>query len=489
MKMSFTFVHFLITGCLLITTCSTLMAQDLFIEHTVDNSFNGACSVCSYDLDGDGNLDVLAAANTANQIAWWKSENDTEITFTKNVVDANAIGIIYVDATDIDADNDLDILGASWQGNEVAIWFNDGEDPISWEKIVVDANITRAHEVHGAYVDADTLIDIIAASGGDHQIIWYRNTGSDPIVWEKNIVDNQFTGARSVACIDIDRDGYNDLVGAALNANQISVWFNSGTNPVQWTKQIVTNNFTGAHWVYITDLDKDDDMDILGAAYSISQIAWWENDGDNPIQWNKQIIASGFTGALSVAAADLDLDNDIDVFGAATIANKVNWWENDGNMPIQWTSNDALNNYYEAWPVFGIDFDNDGDTDVLTAAATARKVTWLENTTIITSIDNESYDNPQNLNLFQNYPNPFNPNTTIAYNLEGDSQVVLKIYNSLGQEVKTLVNDFQIEGYKTVEWNGTDNNENLLSSGVYVYRIKTDNKFKGTQNRKMVLLK
>lgn len=118
------------------------MAQGLFIQHAIDNSFNGACSVCSYDLDGDGNLDILAAGNSGNQIAWWRTENDTVITFSKFVIDANATGIIYVDAADVDGDNDLDVLGASWQGNEVAIWKNGGGDPIIWEKVVVDDNIT-----------------------------------------------------------------------------------------------------------------------------------------------------------------------------------------------------------------------------------------------------------------------------------------------------------------------------------------------------------
>ena len=456
-------------------------AQSLFTQHTIDNSFNGACSICSYDLDGDGNLDILAAGNSGHQIAWWKAQADTPLTFSKYIIDQTATGIIFVDAADIDDDNNLDILGASWQGNEVDVWLNYGGNPITWDKYTIDSTITQVHEVHGAYIDSDSLIDIIVASGGDNSIVWYQNTGGGPWGWLKNVVDDQFTGARSVVSYDINDDGYNDLIGAALNANQISIWFNSGTNPVQWSKQIVDNTFGGAHWVRVYDIDEDGDPDIVAAGAIPGIIAWWRNDGGNPIQWTKQIIAGSFAGALSVAAADLDLDNDIDVFAAATNANRVSWWKNNGGEPIQWSTNSILSSYAGAWPVFGIDIDEDGDTDILTAASTGNKVTLLENISIVTNIQNEFLDTPQNFFLYQNYPNPFNPDTKISYQISELSFVSLKVYDVLGNELATLVNEEKSAGNYEVNFNGSK-----LASGIYIYQLKTINY---TETKKMILQK
>ncbi|MEJ2494681.1 MAG: FG-GAP-like repeat-containing protein [Ignavibacteriaceae bacterium] len=455
--------------------------QGLFTQHAIDNSFNGACSVCSYDLDGDGNLDILAAGNSGHQIAWWKAQADTPLTFSKYIIDQTATGIIFVDAADIDDDNNLDILGASWQGNEVDVWLNYGGNPITWDKYTIDSTITQVHEVHGAYIDSDSLIDIIVASGGDNSIVWYQNTGGGPWGWLKNVVDDQFAGARSVVSYDLNNDGYNDLIGAALSVNQLSVWYNSGTNPVQWTKQIVDNTIGGAHWVHIVDLDNDNDPDIVAAGAIPGIIAWWRNDGGNPIQWTKQIIAGSFAGALSVAAADLDLDNDIDVFGAATNANRVSWWKNNGGEPIQWSTNSILSSYAGAWPVFGIDIDEDGDTDILTAASTGNKVTLLENTTIVTNSTNELSSAQKNFYLFQNYPNPFNPTTIISYQIPELSFVSLKVYGVLGNELATLVNEEKSAGNYEVEFNGTD-----LPSGIYVYKILAGF---FSQTKKMILLK
>ncbi len=85
------------------------------------------------------------------------------------------------------------------------------------------------------------------------------------------------------------------------------------------------------------------------------------------------------------------------------------------------------------------------------------------------------------IELKQNYPNPFNPTTNISYKIPNSNEVKIIIYNSLGQIVKTLVNEFQKRGSYKIQFDGSN-----LSSGIYFYQIKTDN----YQNvKKMLLLK
>lgn len=93
---------------------------------------------------------------------------------------------------------------------------------------------------------------------------------------------------------------------------------------------------------------------------------------------------------------------------------------------------------------------------------------------------------PEQFSLEQNYPNPFNPTTTISYSLPQNSFVTLKIYDMLGREVKTLVNQNVNAGNIRVDWNGDDNYGNKVASGAYVYRITAGN-FVST--KKMLLLK
>ena len=88
--------------------------------------------------------------------------------------------------------------------------------------------------------------------------------------------------------------------------------------------------------------------------------------------------------------------------------------------------------------------------------------------------------------LYQNFPNPFNPETTIRYQLPEPAFVTLEIFNCLGQKVKTLVNEFKAEGYYSVVWDSKDDYNHSLPSGIYYYRLTTD---EFTSSRKLVLLK
>jgi hypothetical protein len=93
---------------------------------------------------------------------------------------------------------------------------------------------------------------------------------------------------------------------------------------------------------------------------------------------------------------------------------------------------------------------------------------------------------PKTCTLFQNYPNPFNPETDISYDLPKDSWVRLSIYNIRGQKVKTLVDEFEAAGHKSVTWNGRSQDGNQVASGVYFYKLETG---EFTAIRKMVLLR
>lgn len=83
--------------------------------------------------------------------------------------------------------------------------------------------------------------------------------------------------------------------------------------------------------------------------------------------------------------------------------------------------------------------------------------------------------------LYQNYPNPFNPNTTIKYQIPTSSRVVLKVYNILGKEVASLVNEVKESGIHSVNFDAS-----TLSSGVYIYKISSN---ESVQTKRMILIK
>ncbi|MFC1564987.1 cadherin-like domain-containing protein, partial [candidate division KSB1 bacterium] len=93
---------------------------------------------------------------------------------------------------------------------------------------------------------------------------------------------------------------------------------------------------------------------------------------------------------------------------------------------------------------------------------------------------------PEAFYLKQNYPNPFNPETNIEFGLPEAGNVSLKIYNTLGQEVRMLINNDLPAGIHRLKWDGRNNTGNRVATGVYIYRITANNK---TQIKKMLLIR
>ncbi len=94
---------------------------------------------------------------------------------------------------------------------------------------------------------------------------------------------------------------------------------------------------------------------------------------------------------------------------------------------------------------------------------------------------------PDKLELFNNFPNPFNPETTISYQLPENSKVELTVYNLKGQKVKQLVSEQFSAGHHSVVWDGKDENDKSVASGVYFYRLNVNKKTEKV--KKMLLLK
>lgn len=92
---------------------------------------------------------------------------------------------------------------------------------------------------------------------------------------------------------------------------------------------------------------------------------------------------------------------------------------------------------------------------------------------------------PANVLLFNNYPNPFNRSTNIQFQLIQSNRVTLKIYNSLGQAIQTLLNAALHPGIYSIGWNGTDHSGNEVAAGIYFLQLKTD---EVSVTRKMILL-
>jgi len=457
----------------MLLNCSMLNAQQVtFTEHPITDAGQGNPGVFAADFDGDGDNDILASVNSPGALKWWRNEGDSPVMWTEFTI-ANEPGF-YVYAQDINSDGHIDALSTLTNG-QVSYWKNSGENPPTWEKVTVATGFSSPHGIFACDLDNDQDKDILATSAGLGKICWWEQ---DNDTWEQHEITNNFPYTQSVYAIDLNNDTHLDVIGACGNGDEVAVWYNQGGDPVTWEKQVVSDDFDMAHWVYACDINDDGFNDILGAAANDNEISWWKNNGDDPVSWTKYTINNNFPCALTAFAADLDNDDDLDVMATAWWTDDIAWWENSGTNPLSWTRHviDSFNN--GVWPIYACDIDNDQaidiitGADVLTSGGSSAALTWWENSLVISYEDPSIY--PNESGSLEAYPNPFKSSTCITFSVPQNGFTELNVYNVKGQKVRTLLQEDLIKNQYSVVWLGNDNFDKALCPGIY-YNILSIN--------------
>ncbi|MCP4580945.1 MAG: hypothetical protein GY839_04965, partial [candidate division Zixibacteria bacterium] len=122
------------------------------------------------------------------------------------------------------------------------------------------------------FVLAIILISILVSSSSKAQI-----------TFNEFIIDDSFDAVAIHAC-DFEGDEDLDVVAAGIDSG-LALWLNEGGYPVQWSRQTIEDDFYGAITIYAIDIDDDGDTDILGGAWYSHEVAWWRNDGGDPVVW------------------------------------------------------------------------------------------------------------------------------------------------------------------------------------------------------------
>ena len=348
------------------------------LMYTVDEEFSGASSVYSEDINGDGDMDVVCAAFKDDEIIWWENLDGLGTSWTEHTVDGDFDGALSVYSEDINGDGDMDILGAARFAYDITWWENLDGIGTSWSEHTVDDDFENACSVYSDDIDSDGDMDILGAANYANDITWWENSNGLGTSWIEHTVDGNFGSAWCVYSEDINGDGDIDILGAAWGDDDITWWENLDGLGTSWAEHNIESNFNSAMSVYSQDIDGDGDMDVLGAAWLDDDITWWENLNGLGTSWTEHTIDGDFDGACSVFSEDIDGDGDMDVLGVATEDDDITWWENLNGLGTSWTEHTVDGNFDGASSVYSEDINGDGDMDILGAAYDDDDITWWD---------------------------------------------------------------------------------------------------------------
>jgi len=347
-----------------------------FTEHTIADDVVLANTVYTKDINGDGYVDIVSAAGSgtsdAGEVSWWK--NDGNQNFTKYTIRQDARGARSVLAEDMNGDGEIDIVAAVWTENKILMWINDGQENFAQNECIIDSTFVGPHTVDAKDVNADGHMDVLCSGfdlyGHEGEIAWWEHDGNEGFT--KHLISDRFQQSPFIFGEYINHDEHMDILACGELNGEVLWWENDGSQ--SFIEHMIDSTYTYAHTVFARDVDGDGDMDILGAACISSQFTWWENDGDE--HFEKHHIEN-VNGALWIDAVDLDGDGDNDLIGAGMGEDNIAWWENDGSQHF---TRQAIEGYFPgAFGVVWADMDSDGDVDLVGAGRSCNRISWWEN--------------------------------------------------------------------------------------------------------------
>lgn len=453
-----------------------------FIEHSIDQNFPGISSVKIVDLDLDGDFDVIGGSehtpySTSKGIVWWRNGGGYPIQWTRFTISNTFKHVMSIDVGCIDNDTLPDIVASSWENGKISWWKNSGNPTQNWSEQIVVSGWTNAHDAVIYDIDNDGNNDIIGVSAGDNKISVFYNQLGEISEWNESIITTNFSHVLSVNIADLNDDGFPDIISGADGCDNIAWWENSGENPANWQKKIIANYLGGAGRTDIVDINFDGQLDVIGAGWEGNEISYWICNDISTNSWIKTLITNQLGTAVSGLGSDIDMDGDIDIIAVGKNPGKLAIYT---NVHFSFRETILNSDYLGGAALSIIDIDNDGDDDIISGAGVAGDLFLYENTKVLKVSEKDK------VNLyFKAYPNPFIEFIRFDYNLQTNSNVLIKIYDTSGKEIKILVNSYQTPGAKTIVWNGTDNNDKPVPSGMYYCKIQAG---VGNQSVKKLIL-
>lgn len=231
-----------------------------------------AWGVRAADLDGDGDMDLVGTENTADAVVWFENDGEVPPAFESRVIDDAIETARALDVGDLDGDGDLDVVAGGATDGMVVWYTNDGPGTGAWARHVLLADLGKVVSVSIADADDDGDLDIFVATEDDG-IGWVRNLGgTTPTFGAWVLITTTATMPTAITAGDIDGDGAVDTVLASQGDDAIRLFTNDGGDPPTFAEAVLSRDVDFARNIAVADVNADGEPDIVGVAPNAGQV-------------------------------------------------------------------------------------------------------------------------------------------------------------------------------------------------------------------------
>lgn len=337
-----------------------------FTRHVMSIEVPAAFAVTTADFDGDGDLDAAATGSLSGVVMWVESRGTTWV--SRPIFLQASTGLRGLAAGDFDSDGDADIALAAYGNDELVLLENTGNPTGSrFADRVLRANSRGVFSVNTGDLDGDGDDDLVVTEYRGNTVRIFRQTGG------------QLHDAAAVAVAlpldavfaDVDRDGDLDVLGCSDAVNVFWIERSESGGLESWTLRMLPFGRRGTG-IDGADLDGDQDLDLAIAAAGDNRILFGEQRADT---FAVHLLPDVFVFPRDVRIADFDRDNIPDVVASAQDGG-LRWWRGMGNRVFSGRLVDGNTSLYG---ITVVDFDQDGDLDVLAAAGAMSELILYRN--------------------------------------------------------------------------------------------------------------
>ena len=232
----------------------------------VAGNLDGINAMLAVDADGDGDLDVVAAALTANTLTWHENVDGTGGFVGPVRTLQNPAGEVRtIDAADLDGDGDEDLLAAASAGDWIG-WFPVLDDGSGFgARRVIQAPAGGAWGVAAADLDGDGDLDVLSGSVTDSTVAWYENQNGLGTFGPRLVISNTAGQPKTVAAVDLDGDGDLDVVSSSDDPALLTWYENVDGTGTFGAPQNLATDLSAPFSILPLDIDGDGDQDLLSA--------------------------------------------------------------------------------------------------------------------------------------------------------------------------------------------------------------------------------
>jgi predicted secreted protein len=446
-----------------------------FIQETNDNGF----VITGYTFDGMSvNMLKLIKTDSLGNQQWNR-------TFGTNDFSASGNSVLQT------SDDEYIILGYTYSygngGKDIWMIKVDEDGGLKWDATFGGDNNESGESIQQTSEDEFVILGTTQSFGAGQNDIWLLKVKLN-LTPDLELIEDQQISEDNSLTIQINATSYegfsmsyfavsdtSDVVVSFQNTNltvtPVSNWFGSSVITVMVTDENDLSDTTDFTLTVIPVNDSPEDFNVLYPTVSDTFSTHVDSDTAIAFTWEESYdVDSDVTYKLSIGIWWFgqpfeDVHENITDTTISISANSL-------DLLINMTGQDTL--------LFTYIVESSDESYTIVSSNTG---SFVLNRSFL-DVDNKLY--PKVFALHQNYPNPFNPVTTLQYDLPEDALVNITIYDLKGRIVNNLVSSQQNAGYKSVQWNATNNIGQPVSAGLYLYTIQAGDY---TQTKKMVLLK